>query len=69
MVAIGPNTIAAPIAKCSAETATGAHLVFADGHTAFIRESVSRAVLRAMSTRDQGKYELAIEDGITDAEN
>ncbi len=39
----------------------GAHMVFADGHVVFVRDSISFAVLRAMATRDQGKYEAAVE--------
>jgi len=37
----------------------GAHAVFADGHVQFIRESVSKAVLRALATRADGKNEAA----------
>lgn len=39
----------------------GVHMVFADGHVVFVRDTVSFAVLRAMATRDQGKYEAAVE--------
>lgn len=35
----------------------GAYAVFADGHVAFIKETTSRAVLRALVTRSDGKNE------------
>ncbi|MFO0821810.1 MAG: DUF1559 domain-containing protein [Gemmataceae bacterium] len=35
----------------------GAHYVFADGHVAFVRESTSKAVLRALVTRSEAKNE------------
>jgi prepilin-type processing-associated H-X9-DG protein len=37
----------------------GAHYVFADGHVAYIPETTTKAVLRALATRDQGKFEIA----------
>jgi prepilin-type N-terminal cleavage/methylation domain-containing protein/prepilin-type processing-associated H-X9-DG protein len=37
----------------------GAHYVFADGHVTFVRESTSKAVLRALATRSDGKNETA----------
>ncbi|MFO0821811.1 MAG: DUF1559 domain-containing protein [Gemmataceae bacterium] len=37
----------------------GAHVVFADGHVTFLRESTSKAVLRALITRADGKSETA----------
>ena len=37
----------------------GAHMVFADGHVAFVRESISKSVLRALATRSEGKSETA----------
>ena len=37
----------------------GAHVVFADGHVTFMRESTSKAVLRALITRSDGKNETA----------
>jgi prepilin-type processing-associated H-X9-DG protein len=37
----------------------GAHVVFADGHVTFLRESTSKAVLRALITRTDGKNETA----------
>jgi prepilin-type N-terminal cleavage/methylation domain-containing protein/prepilin-type processing-associated H-X9-DG protein len=37
----------------------GAHYVFADGHVVYIRESASKAVLRALATRNEGKVEAA----------
>lgn len=39
----------------------GAFAVFADGHTQFIRESVSLRVLRALATRSEGNAEVAPE--------
>jgi prepilin-type N-terminal cleavage/methylation domain-containing protein/prepilin-type processing-associated H-X9-DG protein len=39
----------------------GAHMVFADGHVTFVRESISIPVLRALCTRAEGKVEAAIE--------
>ena len=38
----------------------GCHMVFADGHAEFVSESISRAILRAIVTRDQGKYESSV---------
>ena len=35
----------------------GAHYVFADGHVVFVRDSTSKAVLRALATRNDGKAE------------
>ena len=35
----------------------GAHYVFADGHVTFVKESTSKAVLRALATRNEGKNE------------
>jgi prepilin-type N-terminal cleavage/methylation domain-containing protein/prepilin-type processing-associated H-X9-DG protein len=37
----------------------GAHAVFADGHVIFVKESTPLAVLRALSTRSDGKNETA----------
>ncbi len=37
----------------------GAHYVFADGHVTFVKESTSKAVLRALATRNEGKNETA----------
>ncbi len=37
----------------------GAHYVFADGHVVFVRESTSKAVLRALATRNDAKNETA----------
>ena len=37
----------------------GAHYVFADGHVAFVKESTTKAVLRALATRAEGKNETA----------
>jgi prepilin-type N-terminal cleavage/methylation domain-containing protein len=36
----------------------GAFAVFADGHVQFIRESTSKAVLRSLATRSEGKNEV-----------
>src|SRR5262249_31097479 len=36
----------------------GAFAVFADGHVAFISETTSKAVLRALATRSDGKNEV-----------
>ena len=36
----------------------GAFAVFADGHVQFIRETTSKAVLRALATRADGKNEV-----------
>jgi prepilin-type N-terminal cleavage/methylation domain-containing protein len=36
----------------------GAFAVFADGHVSFVRESTSKAVLRALATRSDGKNEV-----------
>jgi prepilin-type N-terminal cleavage/methylation domain-containing protein/prepilin-type processing-associated H-X9-DG protein len=38
----------------------GVHMVFADGHVSYIRESIPMAVLRALCTRDQGRVEADI---------
>ena len=35
----------------------GAHAVFADGHVAFVRETISKTILRALATRADGKNE------------
>ena len=35
----------------------GAHVVFADGHVAFLRESLPLTVLRALITRSDGRNE------------
>lgn len=40
----------------------GAHVVFADGHVAFIRESTTTAVLRALATRSEGRNETIPEN-------
>jgi prepilin-type processing-associated H-X9-DG protein len=40
----------------------GAHVVFADGHVVFVKESTSKAVLRALITRSDGKNETAPEN-------
>jgi prepilin-type N-terminal cleavage/methylation domain-containing protein/prepilin-type processing-associated H-X9-DG protein len=37
----------------------GAHVVFADGHVVFMKESTSLAVLRALATKDQARNEAA----------
>jgi prepilin-type N-terminal cleavage/methylation domain-containing protein/prepilin-type processing-associated H-X9-DG protein len=37
----------------------GAHMVFADGHVAFVRESTPMTILRALATRDQARNESA----------
>ena len=42
----------------------GCYMVFVDGHTEFIRDSVSRAILRALVTRDQGRFESAVDSVI-----
>jgi prepilin-type N-terminal cleavage/methylation domain-containing protein/prepilin-type processing-associated H-X9-DG protein len=42
----------------------GCYMVFVDGHTEFIRETISRAILRALVTRDQGKYESSVDSVI-----
>lgn len=36
----------------------GAYAVFADGHVVFVRETTSKAVLRALATRSDGKNEV-----------
>jgi prepilin-type N-terminal cleavage/methylation domain-containing protein/prepilin-type processing-associated H-X9-DG protein len=35
----------------------GAHIVFADGHTVFVRESTPMTIMRALATRSDGKNE------------
>ena len=40
----------------------GAHVVFADGHVAFLRESTTTAVLRALATRSDGRSETIPEN-------
>lgn len=40
----------------------GAHAAFADGHVSFLRETTSKAVLRALATRSDGKNEAAPEN-------
>ncbi|HSQ56827.1 MAG TPA: DUF1559 domain-containing protein, partial [Gemmata sp.] len=37
----------------------GAHIVFADGHVVFVRESTPKTILRALATRDQARAESA----------
>ncbi|MCE9564172.1 MAG: DUF1559 domain-containing protein [Planctomycetes bacterium] len=37
----------------------GAHMVFADGHVVFVRESTPMAILRALATKDQATQEAA----------
>jgi prepilin-type processing-associated H-X9-DG protein len=38
----------------------GIHVVFADGHVTYLRESIPTAVLRALATRGDGRNESAI---------
>jgi prepilin-type N-terminal cleavage/methylation domain-containing protein/prepilin-type processing-associated H-X9-DG protein len=42
---------------------SGVHMVFTDGHVAYVRESMTLPILRAMTTRDQGKVEASIGPG------
>ena len=68
----GSYTVADPTDGCTWKThdcgpnseifsfhGNGAHYVFADGHVTFVRDSTTKAVLRALATRDQGKLETA----------
>jgi prepilin-type N-terminal cleavage/methylation domain-containing protein/prepilin-type processing-associated H-X9-DG protein len=41
---------------------SGAHAVFADGHVVFVRDSASKAVLRALATRSDGRNEATPEN-------
>jgi len=41
----------------------GVHMVFVDGHVAYVRESLPLATLRALATRSEGKLEAAISAG------
>lgn len=38
----------------------GVHMVFVDGHVAFVRESISMPILRALATRAEGRSEATI---------
>jgi prepilin-type N-terminal cleavage/methylation domain-containing protein/prepilin-type processing-associated H-X9-DG protein len=40
----------------------GAYAVFVDGHTAFLRESLPKSVMRALITRSDGKNESAVDN-------
>jgi prepilin-type processing-associated H-X9-DG protein len=40
----------------------GAHAVFVDGHTAFLKESIPKSLLRALITRSDGRNETAAEN-------
>jgi prepilin-type processing-associated H-X9-DG protein len=40
----------------------GVHMVFADGHVSYVRESISMALLRALATRGEGRNEANIND-------
>ncbi len=46
-----------PNAEAFSFHGNGAHMVFADGHVKFIRETITMPVLRALTTRDQAKVE------------
>ena len=50
-----------PNAEAFSHHGNGVHMVFADGHVLYVRDSIAFGVLRAMATRDQAKYESAIE--------
>lgn len=39
----------------------GAHAVFADGHTVFLRDTIPLPLLRALATRADGPYETTVE--------
>lgn len=39
----------------------GVHVVFADGHVAYVRDSISLPVLRALATRSDGRNEASID--------
>jgi prepilin-type N-terminal cleavage/methylation domain-containing protein/prepilin-type processing-associated H-X9-DG protein len=41
---------------------SGVHMVFADGHVSYVRDSLTLPILRAITTRDQGKVEATITD-------
>jgi prepilin-type N-terminal cleavage/methylation domain-containing protein/prepilin-type processing-associated H-X9-DG protein len=41
---------------------SGVHMVFADGHVSYVRESVSLAVLRALATRGEARNEASLTD-------
>jgi prepilin-type processing-associated H-X9-DG protein len=41
----------------------GVHMVFCDGHVAFVRESIPLATLRALATRTEGRNEAVIGAG------
>jgi prepilin-type processing-associated H-X9-DG protein len=41
----------------------GVHVVFADGHVAYVRESLPMPILRALGTRAEGRVEAQINAG------
>lgn len=41
----------------------GVHMVFVDGHVAYVRESLPLTTLRALATRSEGKVEAAVSAG------
>jgi prepilin-type processing-associated H-X9-DG protein len=38
----------------------GVNCLFADGHVVFIRDTINLATIRALTTRDQGQYEVSV---------
>ena len=39
---------------------SGVNMAFADGHVVYVRDSISLAIVRALTTRDQGAYEAQV---------
>ena len=52
-----------PNAEAFSFHGNGVHMVFVDGHVAFVRESLPLPTLRALATRAEGKVEAAISAG------
>jgi prepilin-type N-terminal cleavage/methylation domain-containing protein/prepilin-type processing-associated H-X9-DG protein len=40
----------------------GVNMAFADGHVVFVRDTISLALMRALTTRDQGRFEVPVSD-------
>ncbi len=51
-----------PNAEAFSFHGAGTHMVFADGHVAYIRESISLPLLRALTTRSEGRNEADLGD-------
>ena len=40
----------------------GVNMAFVDGHVTFIRDTIALSLVRALTTRDQSKYEVPVAD-------